>query len=114
MPDFRKLQVWQKAHALSFRSDELAAGIRPKRPHLASQMERAADSIAALIAEGRAADTDKEVARFVTMAIKSTSECENHIEKACGAHLISTPRYQSHITDAVEVRRMLIGLRKRL
>ena len=77
-------------------------------------MERAADSIPALIAEGSGADSDKEFARFVTMAIKSSNEYENHIEKGWGAKLIHRNEYQSHTDDTIEVRKMLIGFRKRL
>jgi four helix bundle protein len=114
MHDFRRLDVWHKAHALSFRADALAAKIRRRKPHLASQMERAADSIAALVAEGSGADSDKEFARFVTMGIKSANEYENHIEKCRGARLANDAECDSHIDDTSEVRRMLIGLRKRL
>src|SRR3954462_15355592 len=112
--DFRRLKVWQKAHALSFRADALAARIRRRKRHLANQMERSADSIAALIAEGSGADTDLEFARFITLSIKSTTEYENHIEKAYGARLMPQAEYESQLVDTIEVRKMLIGFRKTL
>jgi len=112
--DFRRLKVWQKAHALSFRADALAARIRRHKRHLASQMERSADSIAALIAEGSAADSDKEYARFITLAIKSATEFESHLEKGFGAKLISVAEYDARTAETIEVRKMLIGFRKRL
>src|ERR1043166_1838356 len=104
MGDFRRLKVWQKAHALSLRADALAAKVRRRKPHLASQMERSADSIAALIAEGSGADTDKEFARFVTMAIKSANEYQNHVEKGRGARLVDLEDFRSHTNDTIEVR----------
>jgi four helix bundle protein len=48
------------------------------------------------------------------MAIKSTTEYENHLEKARGARLISERLYKSFLADTIEVRKMLIGLRKKL
>ena len=60
MQDFRKLRVWQKAHVLSLRVDEVANRIRKQKPFLANQMERAAESVPANIAEGSAASTDAE------------------------------------------------------
>jgi len=77
-------------------------------------MERAADSVAANIAEGRAADTDAEFARFLTIAIRSVTELENHLERGHGGGLIHKSDYESLTADAIEVRRMLIGLRKKL
>ena len=112
MPDFRKLLVWKKAHALSLRVDRLAQKIRKQKPSLANQMERAADSVAANIAEGRAASTDGEFARFLTIAIRSVTELENHLERARGGGLIGDAVHDSFAADAIEVRRMLFGRRK--
>jgi four helix bundle protein len=114
MQDFRRLVVWQKAHTLSLRVDEVAQRIRKHKPSLATQMERAAESVPANIAEGSAASTDAEFGRFVTIGIRSVTELENHIEKAHGSRLISQAEYDELIAAAIEVRRMLIGLRKRL
>ena len=45
MSDFRKLQVWQKAHALSLESAAFARLFTRKRRGLADQITRAADAL---------------------------------------------------------------------
>jgi four helix bundle protein len=114
MANFKDLKVWQKANFLSLRVDLVAQRIRRKRPRLADQLERAADSIPAAIAEGRGRATDKDFASFVTVGIASSTELENHLQHAYDLSLISRAEFDS-LTDAtIEVRKMLIGLRKRL
>src|SRR5438045_1455457 len=82
MSDFRKLQVWQKAHALSLESARFAGAFTRKRRGLADQITRAADAIPSQIAEGRGSSTDVDFARYVTMAIKEANELENHLQRA--------------------------------
>jgi four helix bundle protein len=114
MSDFRKLQVWQKAHALSLESAKFARLFTRKRRGLANQITRAADAIPSQIAEGRGSSTDVDFARYVTMAIKEANELENHIQRAVDGELCPRSEYDALTTSTVEVRNMLIGLRKRL
>src|SRR5204863_9596971 len=59
--DFKKLHVWQKAHALSLCVDRISKEIRDARyASLRSQIFRAATSIPANIAEGRRQESEKE------------------------------------------------------
>ena len=60
--DFKKLHVWQKAHALALHAHRIATGIR--RSHdiaLRSQIIRAAMSIPANIVEGRRQESEKMI-----------------------------------------------------
>jgi four helix bundle protein len=114
MSDFRKLQVWQKAHALSLESAAFARGFARKRRGLADQITRAADAIPSTIAEGRGSSTDVDFARYMTMAIKEANELENHIQRARDSELCSREECETLTSATVEVRKMLIGLRKRL
>ena len=82
MSDFRKLQVWQKAHTLSLESAAFARPFARKRRKLADQITRAAEGIPAHLAEGRGSSTDVDFARYVTMAIKEANELENHFQEA--------------------------------
>jgi hypothetical protein len=60
MSDFKKLHVWQKAHALSLSVDRVCKRIRdPRYASLKSQAFRAAMSIPANIAEGRRKNSRK-------------------------------------------------------
>lgn len=80
MADFKRLEVWQKAHALTMRIHTLATTMR-RRDHasLRSQMIRAAQSIAANIVEGRGQASDAEFIRYLRQALNSASELEYHL-----------------------------------
>ena len=114
MTDFRKLQVWQKAHALSLESAAFARLFTRKRRGLADQITRAADAIPTHIAEGRGSSTDVDFARYVTMAIKEANELESHLQRAVDSALCPASEHATLTAATVEVRKMLIGLRKRL
>jgi hypothetical protein len=59
MSDFKKLHLWQRAHALSLRVDRVSKQIRGGRyASLRSQIFRAATSIPANIAEGRRQESE--------------------------------------------------------
>jgi four helix bundle protein len=80
MSDFKKLHVWQKAHALSLSVDRVCKRIRdPRYASLKSQAFRAAMSRPANIAEGRRKNSEKDFARFLGYALSSCSELEYHL-----------------------------------
>ena len=114
MSNFRQLLVWQTAHELSLRIDRLAKGLKRKKPSLARQIERAADSVAANIAEGRGRETDADFAHFVTIAIGSVTEVEHHLQRAYDGEMISRVDYAELTASSIRIRRMLIGLRRTL
>lgn len=114
MSNFRKLQVWQKAHALSLESARFARIFTRKRRRLADQITRAADAIPSTIAEGRGSSTDADFARYLTMAIKEANELENHLQRALDGELCPRSEYETLTAATVEVRKMLLGLRKRV
>ena len=114
MSDFRKLQVWQKAHVLSLESATFARLFARKRRGLADQITRAADAIPSHIAEGRGSSTDRDFARYVTMAIKEANELESHLQRVVDSKLCPSSEHATLTAATVEVRKMLIGLRKRL
>ena len=114
MTDFRKLLVWQKAHRLALRAEQVAVRIGRRKPALARQLERAADSVPATIAEGRGRGTDADFAHFVTVAIGSVTEVENHLQRGYDGGVIRKPDYDELTDLAIQVRPRLIGLRKTL
>lgn len=114
MADFRKLLVWQKAHQLSLRVERVAASMGRRKQALARQLERAADSVPANIAEGRGRVTDADFAHFVAIAIGSVTEVENHLQRGYDGGAIAEADYTELTASAIEVRKMLIGLRRTL
>ncbi len=115
MQDFRKLDVWHKAH-------ELALDIRrvtkefPRSGYTAqrSQLLRAAESIPTNIVEGCFAGSQRDFARFLEVSIKSAGEVEYQLQLAYDCGVIRYRNWQTLTADTVEVRRMTIGLRKKV
>jgi|SRR6476646_1509106 four helix bundle protein len=115
MRDFKRLEVWRRAHALAIAIDEISADFRRSRHgHLRSQLTRAADSIAANIAEGCGSQTKRELARYLDIAIKSATETENHLIKARDLGLISQADWLRYSNETIEIRKMAYAYRKRV
>jgi four helix bundle protein len=113
--DFKTLQVWQKAHALSLNVDRACKGIRlPMYASLRNQLFRAAMSIAANLAEGSSQRTRKEFARFVGFSLSSCSEVEHHLIVARDLKAIPGSTADQLVTQTITVRKMLYGLHKML
>ena len=115
MADFKKLHVWEKAHALMVAIHHLAKTIRRSYDvALRSQMNRAALSIPTNIVEGRRQVSDAEFARFLRIALNSGFELEYHLIAARDIGAISEPDSDALISQVIEVRKMLHGLIRRL
>lgn len=115
MSDFKRLQVWHRAHALSLSVDRTTTRIRgSKYSALRNQIFRAAMSIPANIAEGRRQKSEKEFGRFLGYALSSSSELEYHLIVARDTKVIPESDFVSLISQTITVRKMLYGLIKRL
>ena len=115
MKDFRKLDVWSKAHALTlatyaatrrFPSDE--------RYGVTSQVRRASTSIPTNLAEGCGRGSDADFARFVQIAMGSASEVEYLILLAHDLEYREDDAAHDIQERVVEIKRMLAGLLRRL
>ncbi|HXG71400.1 MAG TPA: four helix bundle protein, partial [Gemmatimonadaceae bacterium] len=114
MSDFKNLHVWRKAHALAIHAHRVATAIRRSDLSLRSQIVRSAMSIPANIVEGRRQSSEKEFARFLRIALNSGCELEYHLIMARDIGVIPDKDANALIGEAIEVRRMLHGLIKRL
>ena len=115
MSDFKTLQVWQKAHALSLNVDRACRGIRfPMYASLRNQLFRATMSIAANLAEGSSQRTRKEFARFVSYSLTSASEVENHLAIARDLQAIPVSTVDSLTKQTITIRKMLYRLHESL
>ncbi len=91
-----------------------AAANKAGHPGLADQVERAAGSIGANIAEGSGHKSRKEFARYLTYSIASSCELENHVATARDIDLISWPKSVRVFEEIEGVRKMLTRLRDKL
>jgi four helix bundle protein len=113
--DFRTLQAWQRAHALTLAAHQLTKTFpRGERYGLTSQINRAAASVGANLAEGCGSVTDGEFAQFVRIALRSASELEYHLLLARDLNLTGGPAYEGAASEVVQVKRMMTGLLKKL
>ncbi|HEY6435138.1 MAG TPA: four helix bundle protein, partial [Ignavibacteriaceae bacterium] len=77
MKDFRKLNVWEKSHQLTLKIYKVTEKYpREEIYGLISQIRPAGVSIPTNIAEGAVRSSDADIARFLYIALGSTSELE--------------------------------------
>jgi four helix bundle protein len=109
---FRDLLVWQKSHALALAVYRSTAGF-PKHEQygLTSQMQRAAVSVAANIAEGFARTSRVEKGRFLNIAQASLEELRYYLILAGDLGYSIDPAIT---TRADEVGRMLDAYRRKV
>ena len=108
MRDFKELTVWLKAHELvldiyrhtrEFPADE--------RFGLTAHLRKTATSIGSNIAEGCGRDSDREMARFLSMAAGSASETEYQLRLTHDLGYLSPQVHEDLDTQVNEVKRML-------
>ncbi|MBO7610257.1 MAG: four helix bundle protein [Muribaculaceae bacterium] len=110
MRDFKKLQIWQKAHQLTLAIYKTSQNFPiDERFGLTSQLRRAAISIPSNIAEGCGRNTVGELAQFIQIAIGSSSEVEYQLLLAHDLGLISDEIYVQLKNDLSEMIRMMIS-----
>jgi four helix bundle protein len=109
--DFKKLKVWQKAHVMTLDVHRVAGQIRgAKHAALRSQMTRAAMPVPTNIVEGSGQQSTREYARFLRIALNSTTELEYHLLAARDLGALEETDSLTVITQVIEIRKMLYGL----
>ncbi len=107
----KDLEVWKEAVGLSVACYELTKGFpREEQFGLASQMRRAAVSIASNIAEGAARASSKEFVQFLYISLGSASELDTQIEIAKRIGLGTLPELDKLQSQVNMISRMLQGL----
>jgi four helix bundle protein len=115
MRDFRSLKAWQKAHEVALHVYKATQPFpREELYGLVSQLRRAASSVPANIAEGCGADSNREFARFLNIALRSASETEYHLLLARDLGYLDLKTHELLNEQVIEVKRMLTGLVERL
>jgi four helix bundle protein len=112
---YRDLQVWQKAMALVVESYSVAR-LLPKSESfgLIGQMQRAAVSVPANIAEGHGREHLGDYVRHLSIANGSLMELETHFLIAVQLAYVTHEQTATAMSMASEVGRMLTGLTRRL
>jgi four helix bundle protein len=107
---FEKLQVYQKAVAFADVVCTLTRGLPRGYFFLADQLNRAALSIAANIAEGNGRFTKADRRNFFGIARGSVQECVPLLELAARQGLLQADRHAQLRANLEEIARMLSGL----
>ena len=110
--DFRRLDVWRRAHALSLEVQRAAHDFPRGYSDLRTQLIRAADSIPSNIVEGCGAATRKELARYLDISIKSAYETDYRLQAARDAGLLPRARWRALFWELIEIRKMLCAFRR--
>jgi four helix bundle protein len=113
MQDFRRLVVWQRAHAFAL-DVRRATDAFPRAVYAAlkSQIRRAAESVASNVVEGCAAASRRDFARFLDIGMKSASEVDYQLQLARDLGVLGHAAWKPLAREVVELRRMLSGLRR--
>jgi four helix bundle protein len=110
---YEDLEVWQKAMDLVVLCYRLTKAFPKNEIYgLSSQLQRAAVSVPANIAEGRQRQHSREFLQFLSVASGSLAEVETHVQIACRLSYIDHHELTGVLDKAAEVSRMLTGLRK--
>jgi len=115
MRDYKKLQVWAKAHSLTL---EIYREVKtfPKEElfGLISQMKRSSSSIPTNIAEGAGRFSNKDFSRFLKIAYGSTNELEYQIILSTDLEFLDHQKAENLIDKTQELRKMLYALINKL
>jgi four helix bundle protein len=115
LKSYKDLEVWQKAIDLVVDCYQITKDF-PKNEvfGLAGQLQRAAVSVPANIAEGRARQHTKEFIQHVSITYGSLAELETHVQIAERLNYIDKSQANALLDKATVIGRMLNGLRRSL
>ena len=109
------MEVWQKAVDLVVNCYQVGQRFPKTEVYgLTSQLQRAAVSIPANIAEGQGRSHTKEFLHHLSIAYGSLMEVETHLLIACRLNYLDADSVQEPLAKCAEIGRMLNGLRRKL
>jgi four helix bundle protein len=114
MHNFKELKVWQKSRSL-VKDVYMLTRIFPDEEKfvLTSQIRRSAISVPSNIAEGAGRGTDKDFAKFLSIALGSAYELEAQIILSLDLGYISEDAFNVCSAKIMEVQKMLHQLNKK-
>lgn len=115
MKNHKELVVWQKSMLLVEEVYRLAKKLPKEETYaLSDQMRRAVVSIPSNIAEGNGRESEKEFARFLTIAQGSNAELETQLLICRRLGYVSSEELRSACSLQEEISKMLRTLIKKL
>ena len=115
MRDFRKYTVWQESHLFTLKVYQATKSF-PKEElfGLTSQLRRAVSSIPTNFAEGCGSNSEKEFARYLNIAIASSSEVEYLLLLTKDLQFLSIEAHQVLEEKVIQIRKQIYQLRLKL
>lgn len=111
MIDYRKYNVWQKAHQFVLDIYATSATFpKTEQFNLVSQINRAAVSVPTNIAEGCGRETQKELMRFLYISSGSAHELEYLILLSTDLKFIEKEKSEKLLSELTEIKKMLASL----
>jgi four helix bundle protein len=115
MQDYKKLDVWQKAHTLALDVYNSTKGFPDdERYGLTSQIRRFWVSIPSNIAEGCGRGGNSELCQFLKVSLGSANELEYQLILSRDLNLLSNNSYQNLNDQINEIKGKLINLIKKV
>ena len=112
---FEKLIIWQLAMDLGEEIDQLSDSFPKKEIYnLASQIRRAADSVALNISEGSILQSGLEFRKFLGYSIRSLAEVVTCLYKAKNRKYISETNFNELYKKCFNLMNMLIAFRNKI
>lgn len=109
MGDFRKLKVWREAHRTVLSIYKVTGHFpRHEMYGMTSQMRRAGVSIASNIAEGYGRGGDRELLRYLRIALGSVSELEYQLLLAKDLGYLTADRHEDLEAGLLILKRRLV------
>jgi len=111
MRDFRQLRIWELSHNLTLKIYRITKDF-PKEElfSLTSQMRRSSSSIPTNIAEGCGRGSNSDYARFLQIAVGSSSELDYQILLAKDLEYIDNTLYAELNNEISSLQRQLVAL----
>lgn len=107
---FEDIKAWQAARKLAKQIYAITTQSQFARDYgLRDQLQRAAVSVMANIAEGFDSQSNREFVKFLGYAVRSATEVQSHLYVAVDQSYISKDEFDRLYRQAIEVKNMVHG-----
>lgn len=115
MRDFKQLAIWKRSHQLTLKIYTITSTF-PKHElyGLTSQIRRATFSIPTNIAEGCGRFSQKELTRFLDIALGSLAEVQYLVLLSSGLNYINEQNVKELNQELNDIKKMMLSFHQRL